>query len=167
MAAPVLRAIPSGPRLNDFSAYLSRNHCLENLQFIQDASRYRDCYTEIVGANQSPWVSVMCDYDYLRALWEDILENYILPNGHREVNLPSEVRDRLLGFCSSDLLPHPSELDGAVKIVHELIEDSILPGFLNSRMSPKQPGDGVRGSLKRIGCSLRRKISTAFRIPIF
>ncbi|SCO84439.1 related to a-agglutinin core protein AGA1 [Fusarium oxysporum] len=83
-----------------------------------------------------------CDYDYLRALWEDLLENYILPDGHREVNLPSEVRDRLLGFCSSDLLPHPSELDAAVKIVHELIEDSILPGFLNSHMSPKQSDDG-------------------------
>ncbi|EWZ29428.1 RGS domain-containing protein [Fusarium oxysporum Fo47] len=167
MVAPILKAIPVGPKLDDFSAYLSRNHCLENLQFIQDVWRYRDCYTEIVGANQTPWVSVRCDYDCLRALREDILENYILPNGHREVNLPSEVRNRLLGFYSSNLLPHPSEFDDAVKIIHELIEDSILPGFLNSHISSTQPGDGVRGGLKQIGCSLRRKLSTAFRIWTF
>ncbi|KAH6873656.1 RGS domain-containing protein [Thelonectria olida] len=147
--------------LYDFTVYLSSNDCLETLQFFQDASRYRYCYAEIVGGNRTPWVSVRCDYDYLRALWEDLLENYILPNGQREVNLPSEVRDRLLGFCSSDLLPHPSELDDAVKIVRELIEDSILPGFLNSHMSAKQPSNGVRGALKRIGSSLRRKILTS------
>lgn len=130
--------------LSDFTAYLSRNHCLENLQFVQDASRYRVCYSEIVGGNRIPRASLRCHYDYLQALWEGLLGTYIRTNGHREVNLPSEVSDRLLGFRSSDFLPHPSELDDAVEIVHQLMEDSILPGFLNSHMSLEKPGDRGR-----------------------
>ncbi|KAH7137639.1 RGS domain-containing protein, partial [Dactylonectria macrodidyma] len=145
--------------LNDFTAYLSRNHCLENLQFVQDASRYRVCYAETVGGNRIPWVSIRCHYDYLQALWEGLVGAYILPDGHREVNIPSKVRDQLLGFHSSGFLPHPSELDDAVKTIHELMEDSILPGFLNSHVSQEQPGDGGRGDWRGINGKLRRKIS--------
>ncbi|KAH6988702.1 RGS domain-containing protein [Ilyonectria destructans] len=147
--------------LNDFTAYLSRNHCLENLQIAQDASRYRVCYAKIVGGNRIPRVSLRCHYDYLQALWEGLLGTYILPNGHREINLPSEVRDRLLGFRSSDFLPHPLELDDAVEIVHQLMEDSILPGFLNSHMSLEQPGDRGRGKRRGTSGRDRRKISTS------
>ncbi|KAH6988734.1 RGS domain-containing protein [Ilyonectria destructans] len=147
--------------LSDFTAYLSRNHCLENLQFVQDASRYRVCYAEIVGGNRIPRASLRCHYDYLQALWEGLLGTYIRPNGHREVNLPSEVSDRLLGFRSSDFLPHPSELDDAVEIVHQLMEDSILPGFMNSHMSLEKPGDRGRGKRRGTSGRDRRKISTS------
>ncbi|KAH7248457.1 RGS domain-containing protein [Fusarium solani] len=151
---------PDPWRFNDFKAYLSKNHCLETLQFIQDASRYRACYAEIVEGEQIPRVSLKRHYDYLQRLWEDLLGTYILPNGHHEVNLPSEVRTRLLGLRPSGLPPHPSELDEAVKIVHELMEDSILPGFVQSYISLDQPGDrGVMG-WRRISGRLRRKIST-------
>ncbi|KAM5528354.1 hypothetical protein FOXYSP1_18835 [Fusarium oxysporum f. sp. phaseoli] len=112
-------------RLNDFTTYLSKNHCLETFQFVQEASRYRAHYAAIV------------------ELWKDLLGTYILPNGHREVNLPSEIRTRLLGLRSSALPPHPSGLDDAVKTVLELMEDSILPRFM-----------------KGVLCRLQRKIST-------
>ncbi|KAH6874294.1 RGS domain-containing protein [Thelonectria olida] len=161
MANVISDLSPDPWRLNDFTAYLSRNHCLENLQFVQDASRYRACYVEIVGGNRISRVSLTCHFDYLQALWEDILGAYIFPNGHREVNLPSEVRDRLLKCRSSDFLPHPSELDDAVKVVYELIEDSILPGFLNSHVSLEQPGERERGDGRRIRGRLRRNISTS------
>ncbi|EWY83090.1 hypothetical protein FOYG_15162 [Fusarium oxysporum NRRL 32931] len=132
-------------RLNDFIAYLSRNHCLENLQFIQDASRYRACYAEIVEDKKFPWEYLRRHYDYLQELWEDLLGTYVLPNGDREVNLPSEVRARLLGLRSSALPPHPSELDDVVQIVLELMEYSILPGFLNSCETLDQSRGGVVG----------------------
>ncbi|KAH8646455.1 RGS domain-containing protein [Ilyonectria robusta] len=151
---------PDPWRLNDFTAYLSRNHCLENLQFVQDASRYRVCYAEIVGGNRIPRASLRCHYDYLQALWEGLLSTYIVSHGHREVNLPSDVKKRLLGF-SSDFLPHPSELDDAVDIVHQLMEDSILPGFLNSHMSSEQLGERGRGKRRGTSGRDRRKISTS------
>lgn len=145
--------------LNDFTAYLSRNHCLETLQFVQDASRYRACYTEIVGSNKFPCEYFKCHYDYLQALWEDLLESYILPNAHREVNLPSNLKDRLIEFRYSALLPHPSELDDAVNAVYELMEDAIVSGMLSSPVPLEQPCDGGRGVWKRISGRLRRKIS--------
>ncbi|KAH7190856.1 RGS domain-containing protein [Fusarium oxysporum] len=147
--------------LNDFTAYLSKNHCLETLQFIQDALRYRAYYAEIVEDKEIPWPYLRRHYDYLQELWEDLLGTYILPSGHREVNLPSEVRTRLLGLRSSALSPHPSELDEAVKIILELMEDSILPGFLKSYVSLDQPGDRGGGGWRGIFDKLQRKIPTS------
>jgi hypothetical protein len=129
-------------RLNDFTAYLSKNHCLETFQFIQDALRYQAHYAEIVEHEEIPWEYLRRHYDYLQELWEDLLGTYILPNGHREVNLPSEIRTRLLGIRSSALPPYPSGLDDAVKTVLELMEHSILPGFMKSYESLDQPGGG-------------------------
>ncbi|KAI5455780.1 RGS domain-containing protein [Mariannaea sp. PMI_226] len=144
---------------DDFTAYLSKNHCLETLQFIQDASRYQAYYAEIVEDKEIPWAYLIRHYDYLQDLWEDLLGTYILPSGHREINLPSEVRARLLGLPSSALPPHPSELDDAVKIVLELMEDSILPGFLKPYVSLDEPGDSG-GGWKGIFGRLQRKIPT-------
>jgi len=147
-------------RLNDFTAYLSKNHCLETFQFIQDASKYRAHYAEIVEDKEIPWEYLRRHYDYLQKQWEDLLSTYILSNGHREVNLPSEIRTRLFGLCSSALPPYPSALDDAVKTVLELMEDSILPGFMKSYESLDQPrGRGVGVWMGALG-RLQRKIST-------
>jgi hypothetical protein len=147
-------------RLNDFTAYLSKNHCLETFRFIQDALRYQAHYAEIVEHEEVPWEYLRRHYDYLQELWEDLLGTYILPNGHREVNLPSEIRTRLLGIRSSALPPYPSGLDDAVKTVLELMEHSILPGFMKSYESLDQPGGGGVGGWRGVLCRLRRKIST-------
>jgi hypothetical protein len=124
---------------NKLAAYLSTNHCLEILQFIRDASRYRACYAVVVRGGRIPWSSSGPGYENLRTLWEDLLSTYIVPNGHREVNLPSETRDSLLKFRHPDFIPHPSVLDDAIKASYELMEDSILPGFLDSDGSLDQP----------------------------
>ncbi|EXK24966.1 hypothetical protein FOMG_18339 [Fusarium oxysporum f. sp. melonis 26406] len=147
-------------RLNDFIAYLSINHCLETLQFIQDASRYRACYAEIVEGKKVAWEYLRRHYDYLQELWEDLLGTYILPNGDREVNLPYEVRARLLGLRSSALPPHPSELDDIIQIVHELMEYSILPGFLKSYESLDQSRGEVVGGWRGLLGRLQREVST-------
>ena len=96
--------------LNKLTAYLSRHHCLETLQFIQDASRYRTCYAEAVGNGRIPWSSSGPGYDNLRTIWKGLLSTYIVPNGHREVNLQSKTRDWLLEFRHPDFVPHPSVL---------------------------------------------------------
>ncbi|KAH7116668.1 hypothetical protein B0J13DRAFT_205132 [Dactylonectria estremocensis] len=156
----VISDLSPGPwRLDDFTAYLSKNHCLETLQFVQDASRYQACYAEIVEGIRIPWVYLRCHYNYLQALWEHLIDAYILPDGYREVNLPCEVRARLLGFRSSDFPPHPSELGDAVRSIHELMEDSILPGFLDSQVSLEQPADRGGCDLRGTSGRLRRKIS--------
>ncbi|KAH7303715.1 RGS domain-containing protein [Stachybotrys elegans] len=118
--------------LNKLRAYLSTHHCLENLQFIQDASRYRAYYAQTVQGDRRRWSSSGPDYDNLRTMWKDLLNTYIVRNGHREVNLPSEARDYLLNLHHPDFIPHPSVLDDAIKASYQLIEDSILPSLIDS-----------------------------------
>src|SRR5579862_3636155 len=105
--------------LSQFMAYLSQNHCLETLEFTMDASRYRKHYNEAFSSPVSP------DNDackYVKMLWQRLLDAYITPNGPREVNLPSDVRDRLLSLPTHEYPPPPDSLDSAVKIIYELMD---------------------------------------------
>ena len=75
---------------------------------------------------------------------------FIVPCAPREVNLPSPVRDQLLACGCRDGPPKPDALDEAVKIVYELMNDSVLIPFLES-VSPRTESinhSDVRDSLQ-------------------
>ncbi|KAG9239590.1 hypothetical protein BJ875DRAFT_365177 [Amylocarpus encephaloides] len=150
---PLSLAIPSGPycprrpalhdvlastaplpwTLTAFMAYLSQNHCLETLEFTMDAKRYRKHYREMADRDPlTPLSPQTPEVEYVRMLWQKLLDAYIVPNGPREVNLPSNVRDHLVSLPCQQTPPEPSELDHAVKIIYELMEESVLVPFLNS-----------------------------------
>ena len=150
---PLSLAIPAGPycprrptlqevlsnaahppwTLAAFMAYLSQNHCLETLEFTMDASRYKQHFEDAFGSNPlCPLSPRTRDREYVRMLWQKLLDAYIAPNGPREVNLPSDVRDRLMSRPCIDTPPDPLELDQAVKIIYELMDESVLVPFLNS-----------------------------------
>lgn len=119
--------------LTAFMAYLSHNHCLETLEFTMDASRYRQHYNKMASRYHGNPISPGDEESlYVKMLWQRMLDAYILPNGPREVNLPSDVRDELLALSDPPLPPHPSSLDNAVQKTIELMEDSVLVPFLNS-----------------------------------
>ncbi|RYC57556.1 hypothetical protein CHU98_g8653 [Xylaria longipes] len=110
-----------------FMAYLSQNHCLETLEFVMDAARYRATYLQ---TSQEQSYSAM---EHVCGLWEKIIRGYILPGAPREVNIPAPVRDRLLGLIyTASTPPDPTELDEAAGIVRELMNDSVLVPFLES-----------------------------------
>ncbi|KAK0706599.1 regulator of G-protein signaling [Lasiosphaeria miniovina] len=115
--------------LGAFMAFLSQNHCLETLEFTMDAERYRSAHTDIL-QGQSSWAADA--NERVRSLWQKLINAYILPCGPREVNLPAHVRDRLLSLPAIPTPPLPSELDEAVTIVYELMNDSVLVPFLAS-----------------------------------
>ncbi|KAJ5041151.1 uncharacterized protein L3040_005703 [Drepanopeziza brunnea f. sp. 'multigermtubi'] len=116
-----------------FMQYLSQNHCLETLEFTMDAKRYAKHHREMVDKHASaPSPPKGDDADYVRMLWQKLLDAYIAPNGPREVNLPSDVRDHLLSQPCKRTPPDPVELDTAVKIIYELMDESVLVPFLNS-----------------------------------
>ncbi|KAK2010291.1 regulator of G protein signaling superfamily [Colletotrichum eremochloae] len=117
--------------LTAFMAYLSQNHCLETLEFTMDAERYRNAYQQII-INQE-WVGD--GTEHVCSLWEKLMQAYIIPYAPREVNLPSRVRDRLMALQCPPTPPPPSELDEAVRIVYELMNDSVLVPFIESVMS--------------------------------
>ncbi|OLN91991.1 hypothetical protein CCHL11_01652 [Colletotrichum chlorophyti] len=113
-----------------FMGYLSQNHCLETLEFTMDADRYRTTYEQIMTSQEQAGDG----RDQVCQLWEKLMQAYIIPYAPREVNLPSRVRDRLMAQTCSSTPPPPSELDEAVGIVYELMNDSVLVPFLESVM---------------------------------
>lgn len=124
--------------LSAFTAYLSQNHCLENLEFTMDAERYREKHEALVaqmaGVSYAPEIE---ESKYVRMLWNRLLDAYIIPDGPREINIPSSVRDQLLSLPNHSMPPAPEELSPAVKIVYKLMEEGILISFLNE--APSQP----------------------------
>lgn len=95
-----------------------------------DADRYRKAYEQII--NNHEWIGD--GNEHVCSLWEKLMQAYIIPYAPREVNLPSPVRDRLIAQSCSSTPPSPSELDEAVKIVYELMNDSVLVPFIESVM---------------------------------
>jgi hypothetical protein len=129
----LLNSAPPPWTLSAFMAYLSQNHCLETLEFTMDATRYKNHYQTVFGRDpHTPLTPTPQDCEYVRMLWQKLLDAYIAPNGPREVNLPSTVRDQLMSLPNDYAPPHPSELDQAVKIIYELMDESVLVPFLNS-----------------------------------
>jgi hypothetical protein len=102
---------------------------METLEFTMDADRYRSVYSNFLREQAAGYAD---GADYVCSHWQKIINAYILPYGHREVNLPAHVRDRLLSLPSTPVPPDPSELDEAVRIVYELMNDSVLGPFLAS-----------------------------------
>ena len=121
--------------LSAFTAYLSQNHCLENLEFTMDAERYRRRYEETM-AHMSG-IPIDCEEcDILRSLWHRLLHAYIIPDGAREINIPSNIRQMLLSLPYETSPPEPHVLGAAVKIIFDLMEESVLVSFLNEVPSP-------------------------------
>lgn len=115
--------------LGAFMAYLSQNHCLETLEFTMEADRYKLAHSQ----SQHTF---MDSGEHVCELWQKLIQVYIQPYGSREVNLPSHVRDRLLSLSCGPTPPDPAELDEAVRIVYELMSDSVLVPFLESLSTP-------------------------------
>ncbi|KAL2795857.1 RGS domain-containing protein [Aspergillus keveii] len=127
---------PAPYTLSAFMAYLSQNHCLETLEFTLDAKRYREAYEDLSRQlGQFPIAADCPESRHLRMLWQRLLAAYILPGSPREINVSSEVRDDIVQHANASVPPPPSMLDAAVKLVHDLMEESIFMPFLNAHSS--------------------------------
>ncbi|KAL2680709.1 hypothetical protein Neosp_008312 [[Neocosmospora] mangrovei] len=132
--------------LTAFMAYLSNNHCMESLEFTLDSQRYTAIFNEMITENPNPTQE---DHDRVCALWEKLMQVYIIPCAPREVNIPARIRDELLNLPCGPAPPHPSQLSETGRILYELMNDSLLVPFLQS-VAPMQldgPSDEhARGS---------------------
>ncbi|KAL8733340.1 MAG: hypothetical protein Q9166_002164 [cf. Caloplaca sp. 2 TL-2023] len=156
--------------LSAFTAYLSQNHCLENLEFTMDAERYRDRYRVVAEQmNGKPMSADSKECNYIRMLWKRLMDAYIIPDGPREINIPSDVRESLLSLPNDSAPPSPEELDAAAKIIYDLMEESVLVSFLNEvptvttttelTTAETRPPNNVRNGSSRI----RRAVSSRER----
>jgi hypothetical protein len=124
----LLDVAPPPWTLSAFTAYLSQNHCMETLEFTLDLQRYAAVHDQIQAdcASDPHARAHLCD------LWDKLMQVYIAPCSPREVNIPSRVRDQLLRLPATPEPPHPMHLEEAGRIVHELMNDSLLVPFLES-----------------------------------
>ncbi|KAI4242259.1 MAG: hypothetical protein L6R40_004130 [Gallowayella cf. fulva] len=157
--------------LSAFTAYLSQNHCLENLEFTMDAERYRARYGVVAEQmNGKPMCVESKECNYIRMLWKRLMDAYIIPDGPREINIPSDVRESLLSLPNDSAPPSPEELDAAAKIIYDLMEESVLVSFLNEiptlAISTEVTTTGIQSTNDaRNGSRIRRAVSSRERKP--
>lgn len=131
--------------LDKFVDHLVANHCLETLEFIHYSWIYHTCYEQVTCTTPSRYTALKPQHELLRSLWLGLIDIYIAPNGKREVNLPFDVKTRLLATRQFDDPPGPWMLDSAVSLVYDLMENSIMASFLSSSTSSKPPEAGSTG----------------------
>ncbi|EDU47145.1 conserved hypothetical protein [Pyrenophora tritici-repentis Pt-1C-BFP] len=84
--------------LTSFMAFLSQNHCLENLEFTMDASRYRKHYSKMVNRHPGSPISPLSDEcAYVLMLWRRLIDAYIRESGPRESAHPTMSHDSYAG----------------------------------------------------------------------
>lgn len=108
-----------------------------------DSERYKKRYDTLAAQMAGkPMTSEVEECRYLRMLWQRLIQAYIVPNCPREINIPSSVRERLLLLPNNPTPPQPKNLEAAVTIIYNLMEESVLISFLNevpsSRSQPSQ-----------------------------
>ena len=154
--------------LSAFMAYLSQNHCLETLEFTMDAERYRQSYDTVAAQMAGmPMSSDVEEAEYIRMLWQRLMDAYIVPGAQREVNLPSSVRDELTSLPAAVAAPNPDVLTDAVKMIYDLMEESIYMSFLNSVSQPQGhqsiPRSSSEDALLEVEQKHRRSLSRSRR----
>jgi hypothetical protein len=87
LAEILANTAPPPYTLSSFMAFLSQNHCLENLEFTMDASRYRKHYAKMVNRHPGSQISPLSDEcAYVLMLWRRLIDAYIRESGPREVS---------------------------------------------------------------------------------
>ncbi|KAL2891745.1 RGS domain-containing protein [Ceratocystis lukuohia] len=134
--------------LGAFMAYLSQNHCLETLEFSLDAEQYRLAYTRTLERSAGQFSPR--DVDHLTKLWEKLLHVYLMPYATREINIPAYVKEPVINIDYFAAIPHPDVLADIVRVVHELMTDSVLGPWVESILSSPV---ALEGSRRRSGLS--------------
>jgi hypothetical protein len=98
------------------------------LEFNLDVKKYTASYNELIKTTAQPQQGQR----HLSALWEELMQTYIVYRAPRELNISSHVRDHLLLASGSSIFanPHPSELRDADQCVVELLDGPVFTQFL-------------------------------------
>ena len=120
--------------LSAFSAYLSKNDCLAYLEYIRDADRYRERFDRMTVQNAEMDETSISpnaeECDYLRKLWQKILETYFVYDGPQVIGIPGKICHTLFSLPTDKFPPRPEKLDEATKTIYSWL-DKALTSFLS------------------------------------
>lgn len=114
-----------------FVDFLSRNHCIETLDFLSEANAYSDSYHNS-GISAHPG-HMTPETRRLGKQWKTIMSTYISTGSPNELNIPEDLRRELLN--NHDVLvspPNPTQLGPTIHHARELLADGVLIPFINS-----------------------------------
>jgi len=100
------------------------------LLFITDVNTYRQSFESRIVEGSSP-EDVVETYK----IWREILGTYIMPNGHKEINIPGAVRNKLLSYQDPLNPPSPTVLQPACDMMMELMTTTYYQFVENIRAS--------------------------------
>jgi hypothetical protein len=121
--------------LDRFRLFLYHNHCVEILNFLESAKRYRESFASCeVQSGYLSWGShCRPEVELLRWLWQSLLSTFILPGSSQEVDISSEERIRLLAYQSPMIPPAPCLLEPIVRRLYDQLDEEIFQAFLESQ----------------------------------
>lgn len=123
--------------LSAYTAFLSQQHCLETLEFVTEARKYKAQYEQALPKNSDQSISSDSDMGFeLVQQWIRILDVYVKPGAPREINLPAEERDDLVEYPFEPQPAPPTALEPSIKRMYDLMSDSIFIPFCNSLKVP-------------------------------
>ncbi|KAE8355724.1 hypothetical protein BDV28DRAFT_145909 [Aspergillus coremiiformis] len=112
--------------LKSFREYLSQNHCLEPLDFLEEIKRYTDAYRSAERSRPSKSPALLMT-------WQNLVSAYILPGSSYELNISTEERNSLLQYNHMSFPPSPVLIEDAVRRIAQSLESSIFLSYLASR----------------------------------
>jgi hypothetical protein len=104
---------------------------METLEFIFEVRQYRNAFSLVHHSfRDSPRASTLEKQMILQ--WQQLMTVYIAPSASSEINIPPQVRSKLLEATSVQSPPAPYLLEPAVQSMIQLIKESIIMPFFNN-----------------------------------
>jgi hypothetical protein len=121
--------------LDRFRLFLHHNHCIEILNFLESAERYRESFAscEIQSGYLSWGSNCRPEVELLRWLWQSLLSTFILSGSSQEIDLSNEERICLLAYQSPAIPPAPCLLEPIVRRLYDQLDEEIFQAFLASQ----------------------------------
>jgi len=131
----VLRGITRPPLPSDFDFIYIVNHCIEILNFLESAKRYRENFASCeVQSDYLSWrPNCLPEVELLRWPWQSFLSAFILPRSSLEVGVSTEERVRLLAYQNTVIPPAPCPPEPIVRRLYDQLGEEIFQLFLASQ----------------------------------
>lgn len=129
----VLQGSSSGSySLENLRIFMLQNHCLELLNFLQEAEGYKESYYAVF-VQLGPITHHSLQRPEIRELvilWRHLALTYIFRGSPHEIIITDTERERFSAMSSGLFPPPPYILNSTVERIYQVLANTIFPAFL-------------------------------------